>query len=94
MNKNKDNARPRSSPSNRELLGSKLRRVLFSIARFVVSVYRRYFSLHIWAIIILLIIIVFMGDLLTKSGFLLVFGAIIYVLLYHLGVWLENHEVE
>jgi len=84
---------PKNKP-RKEPLTSKPRYFLLSMIRFVVSVYRNYLSLRIWAIVISLLIIIIIGDLLTKTGLLIVLAIVGYILLSYLDKWFEKHEEE
>lgn len=79
-------------PHKKERETSKPERFLFSIIRFIVTTYHGYLKLHVWAILFLLIIIVFIGDLRTISGLLLVLSLAIYISIPYLDKWLEKHE--
>jgi ABC-type transport system involved in cytochrome bd biosynthesis fused ATPase/permease subunit len=65
---------------------------LFSTIQFIVSVFRDYLRLRIWAIVIPLLIVIFMGKLLTKEGLLVIVIILIYILLSYLDKWFEKHE--
>jgi hypothetical protein len=82
---------PKKQPE-KEQLALMLKRFIFPIIRFIVSVYRGYIKLHIWSIIVLLSIIMIIGDLLTKSGLILTLGILVYILLNFLDKWLEEHD--
>ena len=76
----------------RDSRGLRLRRFFFSIIRLVVLFFRKYLSPRIWVIIIALLIMMFMGDLLTKYGLQILLVVVGYILLILLDKWLEKYE--
>ncbi len=83
---------PPMKPFKKEEAMSKLRRVLFSISRFLVSVFRQHLRFRIWVILIPLLILTVMGKLLTRDGMLVMLVIVIYILLSFLDKWFEKHE--
>jgi hypothetical protein len=83
-------ALPSKKQSKRELLSPKQRRFFLSITRFIFS--SDYIRFRIWIIIIPLLILVIAGDLLTKSGLLILLIIFCYILLSRLHKWLEKQE--
>ena len=71
---------------------SKLRRFSFLMIRYVAMFFRKYLRPRIWVIIIAMIIMMFMGDLLTKYGLQVLLVILGYVLLIFLDKWLEKYE--
>ncbi len=58
----------------------------------MVSVYRGYLKLHLWSMILGLIIVLIIGELLTRNGLLLIIMILVYFFLRYLDKWLEKHE--
>lgn len=71
---------------------SKSTHFLVSIIRFVTSFFREYLRLRIWAIVIPLLIVIFMGKLFTKDGLLVISIIVVYIVLSYLDKWFENHK--
>jgi len=67
-------------------------RFILKIIRSIVSIYRGYLKLHIWSMVVALIIVVLIGELLTRSGWLLVIMILVYISLYFLDKWLEKND--
>lgn len=60
--------------------------------RFMVSVYRGYLGIHLWAMLLGLVVVLLIGGLETPGGLLLVVMLIVYALLRILEDWLEQRR--
>jgi hypothetical protein len=81
-----------SQPSKKDTLASKLRSVFFFPIRLLVGFLVGLGKFRIWAAIVALIIVIWIGDLLTKDGLILTLFILGYALLYYLDRWFEKQE--
>jgi hypothetical protein len=81
---------PSKKQSKQESLNPTQRRFFLSITRFIFS--SDYIRFRIWVILIPLLILIITGNLLTKSGLLILLIIFCYILLSHLHKWLEKQE--
>ncbi len=70
----------------------KLKTFLLFVAEFSVYAFRKYLRLRIWAIVIPLLIVLFMGKLLTKDGLLVIAIILFYLMLSYLDRWFEKRK--
>jgi hypothetical protein len=75
-----------------EPLVAKIKYFFLATIRFVVSGSRDYLSLRFWVIVIAVVILIFMGDLFTKSGLVFISFVLVYILLNYLDKWLEKRK--
>ena len=78
-------------PSRKKLTASKPQ-FLFSIIQYFASFPRYYLSIRMLGAILLFLIIILIGDLLTKDGLIIVLAIIGYVLLMFLANWFKKHD--
>lgn len=71
---------------------SKKNRTAISIFRIPVELLYRISKYHFPAALFILIIIVFMGDLLTETGLIFALLVLIFILLHFLILWLKKLE--
>ena len=79
-------------PLKKDSFASKLRRKFFYPARLFVGFLVGLGKFRIWAAIVALIIVIWIGDLLTKDGLILALFILVYALLYYLDRWFEKQE--
>jgi hypothetical protein len=69
---------------------SKNSELFLSIISFLVSTWRTYIDLNSWAILLLFVILILIGEMFTRTGLILVTGIILYVVLKYVDNWLKR----
>lgn len=70
----------------------KLRYIFFFPILLVLRILVEFGKFRIWGAIALLLIVILIGDLLTKDGLILALFILAYILLYYLDRWFEKQE--
>ena len=91
MSKNRENVENVFS-AKKESWASKVKPFLLSAVRFVVSFARKYISVRVWALGIVLSIFMLIGELFTRNALLILLIILAYILLVYLDKWFQRHE--
>ena len=81
-----------SQPPKKESLALNLRYIFFSSSRRLVGCLVELGKFRIWAAIVALIIVIWIGNLLTRDALSLALFSLVYALLYYLDRWFEKQE--